>query len=168
VSITATQVATNQKHQTQTTEAGVYTLGFLPAGDYTITTESAGFKTATLGPFTLDVNQTVRQDVRLEVGQVSESVEVTASAAILQTENAQTGDIISSRQATELPLNGRNFVSLTLLVPGSINPQPSNIQTAQRNTTGRRPYVNGNREQSNNFILDGIDINLETAIDFVP
>jgi hypothetical protein len=122
VSITATQVATNQKHQTQTNEAGVYTLGFLPAGDYTITTESAGFKTATLGPFTLDVNQTVRQDVRLEVGQVSENVEVTASAAILQTENAQTGDIISSRQATERPLNGRNSVSLTLLVPGSINP----------------------------------------------
>src|SRR5271167_1674562 len=68
VSITATQVSTNQKHHTQTTEAGVYTLGFLPVGDYKITAESAGFKTAPLGPFPLDVNQTVRPDIRLEVG----------------------------------------------------------------------------------------------------
>jgi hypothetical protein len=158
VSITATQVATNLKNHTQTTEAGVYTLNFLQAGDYNITAEATGFKTATLGPFRLDVNQTVREDIRLEVGQISEHVEVSATAAILQTENAQTGEVISGTQATEAPLNGRNFVSLTLLVPGSINPQPSNI-TAQRNTTGGRPYVNGNREQSNNFLLDGIDIN---------
>src|SRR6266481_287199 len=158
VSITATQVSTNLKNHAQTTEAGVYTLNFLPVGDYNITAEATGFKTATLGPFKLDVNQTVREDIRLDVGQISERVEVSATAAILQTENAQTGNIISGTQATEMPLNGRNFVSLTLLVPGSINPQPANI-TAQRNTTGGRPYVNGNREQSNNFLLDGIDIN---------
>ena len=159
VSITATHVATNLRHRTLTTDSGVYTLNFLPVGDYNISAEAAGFKTATLGPFRLDVNQTVREDIRLEVGQISEKVEVSATAAILQTENAQTGDVISSQQATELPLNGRNFVSLTLLVPGSINPNPANIQTATRNTTGGRPYVNGNREQSNNFLLDGIDIN---------
>jgi len=159
VTVTAIQLATNLRYTTHTTEAGVYTLNFLPVGDYTITAEASGFKTSTLGPFRLDVNQTVRQDVQLEIGQITEKVEVTATAAILQTENAQTGDVISGQQATELPLNGRNFVSLTLLVPGSINPNPANIQTAQRNTTGGRPYVNGNREQSNNFLLDGIDIN---------
>src|SRR5215467_1778635 len=159
VLITATQAGTNVQRNTRTTEAGVYTLNFLPVGDYNISAEAPGFKTSTLGPFRLDVNQTLREDIRLEVGQVTERVEVNSTAAILQTENSQTGDVISSQQATELPLNGRNFVSLTLLVPGSINPQPSNIQTAQRNTTGGRPYVNGNREQSNNFLLDGIDIN---------
>src|ERR1051325_5208055 len=159
VSVTATELATNLIHRTQTTEAGVYTLSFLPVGSYNVTAEARGFKTSTLGPFRLDVNQTVREDIRLEVGQVSEKIEVTGTAAILQTESAQTGDIISGQQATELPLNGRNFVSLTLLVPGSINPQPSNIQTAARNPTGGRPYVNGNREQSNNFLLDGVDIN---------
>src|SRR3954453_11912697 len=114
VSITATQVSTNLKNHAQTTEAGVYTLNFLKPGDYTIPAGAAGFKTATLGPFKLDVNQTVRQDLRLEVGQISERVEVSATSAILQTENAQTGDIISGSQATEMPLNGRNFVSLTL------------------------------------------------------
>jgi hypothetical protein len=159
VVVTAIELATNLHHTTRTTVAGVYTLNFLPVGDYTITAEARGFKTSSLGPFRLDVNQTVREDIELVVGQISEKVEVTGTAAILQTENAQTGDIISSQQATELPLNGRNFVSLTLLVPGSINPNPANIQTAQRNTTGGRPYVNGNREQSNNFLLDGIDIN---------
>jgi len=159
VGVTAIESATNVRHSTRTTEAGVYTLNFLPVGDYTITAEAPGFKVSTLGPFRLDVNQTVREDIQLEVGQLSERVEVSSTAEILQTENAQTGEIISGRQATELPLNGRNFVSLTLLVPGSINPYPANIQTAQRNTTGGRPYVNGNREQSNNFLLDGIDIN---------
>ena len=102
VSITATQLATNLKTRTQTTDAGVYTLNFLPVGEYNITAEATGFKTATLGPFRLDVNQTVRQDIRLEVGQISEKVEVIATAAILQTENAQTGDVISGQQATEL------------------------------------------------------------------
>src|SRR5258708_4838253 len=159
VSITATQTATNLKYQTKTTDAGVYNLTFLPVGDYNSTAEASGFKTSTLGPFRLDVNQTARQDLRLEVGQVSERIEVSASAAILQTENAQTGDIISGQQAAELPLNGRNFIALTLLVPGSITPYPNNIQTASRNLTGGRPYVTGNREQTNNFLLDGIDLN---------
>ena len=159
VTVTATEVATNLHHATQTNIAGVYILNFLSVGNYTITAEAPGFKTSTLGPLRLDVNQTVREDIGLVVGQISERVEVTGTAPILQTENAQTGDVISNQQATELPLNGRNFVSLTLLVPGSINPNPANVQTAQRNTTGGRPYVNGNREQSNNFLLDGIDIN---------
>ncbi len=158
VAITATQVNTNLKHKAQTTEAGVYTLNFLPVGDYNITAEASGFKTATLGPFRLEVNQTVREDIRLEVGQVSERVEVSASAATLQTENAQTGNTITGQQATELPLNGRNFMSLTLLVPGSITPNPAGISSS-RNLTSGRPYVNGNREQTNNFLLDGIDIN---------
>jgi hypothetical protein len=166
VAITATQTNTNLKFRTQTTDAGVYTLGFLPVGEYHITAEASGFKTATLGPFQLDVNQTVREDIRLEVGQVSERVEVSATSAILQTENAQTGDIISGKEATELPLNGRNFVSLTLLVPGSISPNPNQISTASRNLTNGRPYVNGNREQTNNFLLDGIDIN-EPVGDYV-
>lgn len=166
VAVIATQVATNLKFQARTTDAGVYTLNFLPAGDYNLTAAASGFKTATLGPFRLDVNQTVREDIRLEVGQITEKVEVSASAAILQTENAQTGDIISGQQATELPLNGRNFVSLTLLVPGSISPNPNQIGSASRNLSNGRPYVNGNREQTNNFLLDGIDIN-EPVGDFV-
>ena len=120
---------------------------------------SHGFKVATLGPFRLDVNQTVRQDVRLEVGQVTEEVEVARPPPSCRPKTPRRETSSPNQQATELPLNGRNFVSLTLLVPGSINPNPSTIQTAQRNTTGGRPYVNGNREQSNNFLLDGIDIN---------
>ena len=112
VTVTATELATNLRHTTRTTVAGVYTLNFLPVGDYTITAEAKGFKISSLGPVRLDVNQTVREDIQLVVGQISEKVEVTATAAMLQTENAQTGDVISGQQATELPLNGRNFVWL--------------------------------------------------------
>src|SRR3979411_260068 len=67
VTRTATQVATNLRNRTQTTEAGVYTLNFLPVGDYNITAEATGFKTGTLGTFTLDVNQHVLQDILLDL-----------------------------------------------------------------------------------------------------
>src|SRR5438128_11773173 len=95
----------------------------------------------------------------MEVGAVTESVDVTEAASVMQTETAQTGDVISSTQATALPLNGRNFISLTLLVPGAITPYPNAFNNPSRSFGGGRPYVNGNREQSNNFLLDGVDIN---------
>src|SRR5437762_4673398 len=95
----------------------------------------------------------------MEVGAITESVDVTEVAPVMQTETAETGEVISSTQATTLPLNGRNFVSLTLLVPGSITPYPNAFNNPSRSFGGGRPYVNGNREQANNFLLDGVDIN---------
>ncbi len=159
VAVIATNTATNIKTDTRTNESGTYNLLFLPVGSYTITTESQGFKRSTLGPFRLEQNQTARVDVSLEVGAVTENVEVTDVAPILQTETTQTGAVITSNQAVSLPLNGRNFAQLTLLVPGAISPNPSSLNSASRSFSGGRPYVNGNREQSNNFLLDGIDIN---------
>jgi hypothetical protein len=159
VTITATNTGTNIKTDTKTTESGVYNLLFLPVGNYTITAEAQGFKRSTLGPFRLEQNQTARVDITMEVGAVTENIEVTGVAPILQTETTQTGDVITGTQATALPLNGRNFAQLTLLVPGAISPDPLTLTTPSRSFTGGRPYVNGNREQSNNFLLDGIDIN---------
>ncbi len=159
VSITATNVDTNLRYNTRSNESGVYQLSFLPAGNYTVTAEAAGLKKAVYGPVALEVNQTARVDIAMEVGQVSETVEVTAVAPLLQTENAQTGEQIGARQASNLPLNGRNFTSLTLLVPGAITPNPGSFNGPSRQFGGGRPYVNGNREQSNNFLLDGVDIN---------
>src|SRR5262249_36080018 len=132
---------------------------FLPVGTYTISVQATGFKVSSVAAFRLGVNQTARVDAVLEVGAVSESVEVQAAAPALQTESTQTGDVITSTQASSLPLNGRNFVSLTLLVPGSITPYPNNFNNPSRSFGGGRPYVNGNREQTNNFLLDGVDIN---------
>src|SRR6185436_7455717 len=157
--VTAKNVGTNITTETKTSSSGGYNLLFLPVGNYALTVHSTGFKTAAVAPFPVSVNQTARVDVTLEVGAITESVDVTAAAPVMQTETTQTGDVITAAQATTLPLNGRNFVSLTLLVPGSITPYPNAFNQPSRSFGGGRPYVNGNREQANNFLLDGVDIN---------
>jgi len=157
--VTARNVNTNISTETKTNTAGVYNLLFLPVGTYTISVKATGFKSASLEPFALSVNQTARVDVVMQVGAITESVTVSAAAPAMQTESAQTGDVISPNEATTLPLNGRNFVSLTLLVPGAITPNPNAFNSPSRSFSGGRPYVNGNREQANNFLLDGVDIN---------
>ncbi len=152
---TAKNTATNVETTAATNQSGVYNLLFLPAGQYTLTVDATGFKKSIVGPFGIEVNQTARLDVQMQVGNVSESVEVKDVAPVLQTESASTGDTISGNTATSVPIKGRNFATLTLLVPGSINPNPNGFNAIGRNTTGGRPYVNGNREQTNNFVLDG-------------
>ena len=159
VVITATNTSTNVKSVGQTNEAGVYNIPFLAVGTYTVTAEAKGFKRTVSNPFPLAVNQVARVDLTLPVGEVTETVEVAGVAPVLQTETTQTGEAITAREATELPLNGRNFVALTLLVPGAITPNPGSFTSPSRAFSGGRPYVNGNREQANNFLLDGVDIN---------
>jgi hypothetical protein len=149
-------------------ENGIYNLLFLPIGNYTLAAEVSGFKKATLGPFKLEVNQTARVDIKMEVGDTSQSVEVQAVAPILQTESTQTGETISAGKLTSLPLNGRNFASLTLLVPGAVTTNPKSLGSSNR--LGARPFVNGNREQTNNFMLDGVDVNdsIDNRIGYQP
>jgi hypothetical protein len=168
VKVTATSTGTNVAQKSTTNESGIYNLLFLPAGDYTLAAEVAGFKKATLGPFHVDVNQTGRVDIKMEVGDTSQSVEVAAVAPILQTESTQTGETISSEKLTSLPLNGRNFAALTLLTPGAITTNPKSLNSSNR--LGSRPFVNGNREQTNNFSLDGVDVNdsIDNRIGYQP
>lgn len=170
VKVTATNVATNVTITATTNESGIYNILFLPVGEYRVTTEAAGFKVSSFGPFGLEVNQTARVDLQLQVGQTTETVEVTAAAPVLQTESAATGDTITSSQATQIPLRGRNFMSLTLLVPGSITPNPGSFDGPGRSFGGGRPYINGNREQTNNFLLDGADINesIDNLVSYNP
>lgn len=84
---------------------------------------------------------------------------MTGAAPVLQTESTQLGQVIDSRTNTTLPLATRNYVQLTLLAPGSVHPDPSSFTNGQTTSGSGRPYVNGNREQANNFILDGMDNN---------
>ncbi|MGH9627840.1 MAG: carboxypeptidase-like regulatory domain-containing protein [Bryobacteraceae bacterium] len=145
VKVTATHVATNVSTSAVTNEAGIYNLLFLPVGEYGVTAEASGFKAASVPPFPLEVNQTARIDIQLQVGQTTEVVEVTAAAPILQTESTATGDLITSTKMTALPLNGRNFATLTLLIPGAISTNPDAMNTSGRfQGSGSRPQVNGN------------------------
>ncbi|MFN7921558.1 MAG: carboxypeptidase regulatory-like domain-containing protein [Bryobacteraceae bacterium] len=164
--VTATNTGTNVAFSGTTNAAGLYNLLFLPVGTYNVTVEGQGFKKSQVGPFALAVNQTARVDVRLELGDTTQLIEVSDVAPILQTESTQTGDSISSQKLTSLPLNGRNFVALTLLIPGAVSPNPSGMN----GRLGARPYVNGNREQTNNFMLEGVDVNdsIDNRVGYSP
>ncbi|MBV9181712.1 MAG: TonB-dependent receptor [Acidobacteria bacterium] len=143
----------------KTNDAGGFNLPRLPVGNYSVKVTASGFQTAVRPPFTLVLNQTARLDVPMKVGQVNETVEVTGAAPVLQTESTQVSTIIDSVTNDQLPLATRNYVELTLLSPGSVSPDPDSFNNGDNTASGARPYINGNREQANNFILDGMDNN---------
>jgi len=161
--ITAIDTERGTEWPTVTNGEGVYNLPRVPVGTYNIKVEHEGFQTATESNVTLQLNQTARLDFQLKVGSVTQSMEVTSSAPLLQTQSTQLGQVIDARTNVELPLATRNYVQLTLLAPGSINPNPSVFQSGLTTLSSGRPNVNGNREQANNFMLDGLDSNLFTG-----
>ncbi|MDX2179492.1 MAG: TonB-dependent receptor [Bryobacteraceae bacterium] len=166
--VTASAVGTGVKTNATSNNAGIYTLPFLPVGEYTISVEGSGFKRTVIGPFRLETNQVARVDVTLQVGTVSESVEVKDVAPALQTETTASGQTLGSERLQDLPLNGRNIVSAILLVPGAVQTNPGGVNTASR--FSGRAFVNGNREQTNNFLLDGVDVNdsMDNRIGYTP
>ncbi|MBI3695812.1 MAG: TonB-dependent receptor [Acidobacteria bacterium] len=166
-SVTARSVDSGRDWQTQTNEAGIYNLPALPPGRYTLTVEVPGFKRLVTNPITLEVNQTARIDLTLEVGAVAETVEVKDLAPLLSTENTQLGSVITGSTTSNLPLNGRNFAQLTLLAPGVVTYDIASFTSVNG---GGRPLVNGNRAQANNFRLDGMDANeiQDNGIGFSP
>lgn len=164
----ATVVATDTERGTpwtvQTNDVGAYNLLRLPIGTYTLKVTATGFDTATQAPFTLVLNQTARINVQMKVGQVTTTVEVSSSAPVLQTEDAQVGTVMDSNSVSGLALQSRNYVQLTLLTPGVVTTDPSTFNYGSQTTQGSlngggRPYINGNREEDNNFLLDGVDNN---------
>lgn len=168
--VVATNVLTGVNTPTETNPSGIYSLHFLQIGKYKISVNASGFAPQTTSVFTLEVDQIAKVNVVLQVGGASSVVQVTAAAPILNTENATTGDVITARAATELPLQSRNFSSLTLLVAGAISPNPMALDNVGRGQYNGGFFVNGNREQSNNYTLDGADINeaIDNYIGYSP
>jgi hypothetical protein len=155
----------------ETNDSGAYNLLRLPIGTYGVRVTAAGFQTAEWPPFALALNQTARVSVQMKVGKISETLEVSSSAPILQTENAEVGTVLDANTITNLALTTRNYVQLTLLSPGTVSVDPASMNTgANTAEEGGRPYINGNREQSNNFLLDGIDNNQasDNLLGFTP
>jgi hypothetical protein len=157
--VTAKDVDRGTVLTTQANSEGLYNLPRVPVGRYEVRAESKGFTTAVQPAFTLELNQTAKVDFNMKIGQITETVEVTSAAPLLQTENTFVGTIINSSTNEALPLATRNYVQLTLLAPGSVHPDPSTMTNGSATGGGGRPYVNGNREQANNFLLDGLDNN---------
>jgi hypothetical protein len=145
-------------YEALTNEAGSYTIAAVPIGTYVVKAELSGFRTATRASLTFEAKQIVRLDFKMSVGAVQENVEVTGTPPVLQTETATVGEVISGNTAESLPLNGRNIGQLVLYLPGAVTYNPrgfTNIGSVNMN----RPFVNGNREQTNNFTVDGLDVN---------
>jgi Carboxypeptidase regulatory-like domain len=169
--VTATDTSRGTVWTARTNESGAYSLLRLPIGSYSVKVVATGFDTAVYPPFTLEINQSARVDVKMRMGQVTESVEVVGQAPVLQTENGQVGTVIDSATTDNLPLETRNYVQLTLLSPGTISVDPSSMNEGSNTAEeSGRPYINGNREQSNNFLLDGIDNNQasDNLLGFTP
>jgi hypothetical protein len=155
-----TNVNTNAVRNTVTAEAGAYTFPSVPPGLYRLRTELPGFKTAASEQFEVQVQQVLRLDVVLQVGQVSETVEVAATAELLQSETAALGAVIENKIITELPLNGRNYLGLVALAPNVNTLSPSAGQAGSRQGGDRAQQAistGGQRIMFNYYTLDGVN-----------
>jgi hypothetical protein len=157
--VTAKSVERGVTYTAVTNETGLYRLSQLPVGNYELRIEKPGFQATMYPSFALVLNQSARFDAALKVGQVTQTVEVTGAAPILKTESTLVDTIIDARTNDALPLATRNYVELTLLSPGAVHPDPSSFNNGDNVNSGARPFINGNREQANNFLLDGMDNN---------
>ena len=168
--VTVTNVLTGVTTPTTSNPSGIYAVHFLQIGKYKITVEATSFASQTTSVFTLEVDQEARVNIGLKINATTSTVVVTDMAPILNTENPTTGDTITAEAATELPVQSRNFSSLTLLVAGAISPNPQALDNVGRGAYNGGFDVNGNREQSNNYTLDGADINeaIDNYIGYSP
>ncbi len=139
---------------TRTSSSGEFVASALKIGRYTVTVERSGFRKAVSVPINLDVQQRVAVNFTLQVGQATESVEVTGAAPLLETETSELGQVVDAKRVENLPLNGRNFAQLALLTAGTA---PSEPGARDENSFGFS--ANGGRSLQNNFLLDGIDNN---------
>jgi hypothetical protein len=159
--VTAHNVETGVDTKRTTNDTGLYRVDFLPIGHYQLTIEAPGFEKEVLEPFTLEVLQTSTINATLRVGSATTTVAVTDAAAVLNTTNPTLGSTFSTRAIENLPLNGLDFSALTLYIPGAVNTGGTSGTTSIERSTSYldTPNVNGNRAQSNNYTIDGIDMN---------
>ena len=129
--ISLTNIATNAQRAAESTASGDYTFPAVAPGLYKVKVEQAGFKTGR-SDVQVQVQQTVRLDFTLELGQVSDTIEVLASAQMLQSENGTLGTVIENKGITELPLNGRNYLSLVALSANANTLSPMSGQAGGR------------------------------------
>ena len=159
--VTLTNPQTNQTRETTTSAAGDYVFPLLPVGVYSVTAEQQGFRASKRSDITLNVAQIIRIDLELAVGEVTQTIDVQATTAAIDSETAAVGATVTQRQVTELPLNGRNFLQLLFLGNGAV--QTSGEQGIMRQGAGDAISINGSRPTSNNYLLDGTS-NTDTAL----
>jgi hypothetical protein len=162
-----TNVATNAVRTAVSTDAGDYTFPAAAPGVYDVRVERTAFKTASSTNVRVQVQQTLRLDFTMEVGQVSESIEASASAQMPQAENVSLGTVIENKGVTELPLNGRNYLGLVALSANANTLSSGSGQASGRQGGDRAAQsisAGDNRIMFDYFILDGVTGNGETGL----
>jgi hypothetical protein len=168
--VVVVETQTNIRHQTKTNQSGAYTFSFLPIGTYEVTAQETGFKVAKQSNIRLSITDVARADLTMEIGEQTETVSVSASDVLLNTENAEVGTTVSQRLVSELPLNGRNFQQLLLLDGTAYSAQGNpmaQFRGSQTLADGGVVGVGGSRTSSTGFLIDGLnnrDIGYGSAI----
>lgn len=155
VEVTVTNESTGQTRTAMTNETGFYNVPLLPSGTYSVQASLPGFRTELRRGIVVEVDRNARVEIQLQVGAITEKVEVVADAPLVQIDTSALGQVIDAQRVAQLPLNGRDFLQLASLTPGvQPNSEGSNLSTQSGSVN-----VNGAREVFNNFMLDGIDNN---------
>jgi hypothetical protein len=159
--VTVTNVDTGLALQAKSNRSGVFVFSPLKIGNYSVSAVSAGFKTVTWENLHLDIQERLNVNLTLVPGSISQMVKVTSAEPLLQTEDAAVGQVISTKEINNTPLNGRNWVYIAQLTAG-VAPPFGNTRGS-----GTGDFVaNGQRAEQNNFILDGVDNNTN-LVDFL-
>jgi hypothetical protein len=155
VLVTVRSLDTNAERSARTTNAGGYVIPDLPIGNYEVSAEAPGFKRYVQTAMSLIVDQTLRVDIGLEVGNVKEQVTVTGRAPVIETDQSSIGQVTENKTMVELPLNGRHVLQLAQLAPGATQGQYDAVNRFRN--YGMVITSNGGRPEQNNYLIDGTD-----------
>ena len=147
--VTVTAVGTSLSRTVVTSQNGGYVVPGLAPGSYRVRVELSGFRPLTREGIRLATGETVRLDLQLELGALTEAITVTADAPLLRSETSGLGHVVDNRRVVDLPLNGRSFITLASLVPGVALPPPP---------AAPLPRINGGRPRTNEYLFDGISV----------
>jgi len=163
--------STSTERTTQTDNDGNYQIAALPVGVYSVEVRSSGFKTQVADSVRLEVAKTAVQNFQMDVGAISEQVMVASDVPVIETTTTSVGTVINQRTVKEIPLNGRHFVDLGLLIPGSVTPPQNGFLTAPLRGQGSFAFnTAGGREDTVNFMINGVNLNdmVQNQITFQP
>lgn len=162
---------TSTERTTQSDTDGNYQVAALPVGVYSVEVRVEGFKTQVADQVTLEVAKTVVQNFQMDVGAITEQVLVSSDVPVIETATTSVGTVINQRTVQEIPLNGRHFVDLGLLIPGSVTPPQNGFLTAPLRGQGSFAFnTAGAREDTVNFMINGVNLNdmVQNQITFQP
>jgi hypothetical protein len=170
-SVSILGLATGSERKTVSDSAGNFVAPSLPPGEYSLVVEASGFAKFTISKLTLEVNTTATANAKLGLTGAGETIQVESTQAPIEAQTSTLGQVIDRETVQQIPLNGRHFLDLTNLTPGTVVPPNNGTLTAPSRGLGANSFVTaGNREDTNNFQINGINLNdmTQSQITFQP